>query len=156
MVDGPVDAQLVDGPPPTACVTKWLDGTVRFGTIATYGTLNTTSFERDPFVSHDELTIYWSSNRGGSTGGSDVYKATRANTTTTTWASIGIYPAASTDAADSKMSMTDDELYLVVSTNKNGTSNGMYNTVDVKDATRSATSMAFSSPLGTTYTSLQA
>lgn len=127
-----------------------MDGSIRFGNIAALAAVNGSSTERDPFASVDELTLYFYTNRGGTVGGADVYMATRSNTSQN-FGGVTRFASASTDASESKMSMTDDGLYLVVTSNKNGT-NG---TDDLLDATRTATSQPFSSPLGRTYTALE-
>jgi hypothetical protein len=53
-----------------------------FGAPQALTALNTQSVDGHPVVSHDGLTIYWSSTRtdGGAQGGTDIWRATRTST----------------------------------------------------------------------------
>lgn len=131
--------------PPTACIQKWLDGGFDLGGIDDLESIATTSIERDPFFAPDEQTVYFSSNRNGSLA-MDIYRATRSSPTGD-FSTATKYASANSDADDSKMSMTQDGLYLVVATNKGGTNGSQ----DLLDASRSANSGSFST-LARTYT----
>src|SRR5687768_16105313 len=76
--DGSIDAPI-DGPFQSTCLLAWLNDTISFQSPAELAAVNTTSFDRDPFVSADELTIWYSSGNSNSQGGSDVFEARRAN-----------------------------------------------------------------------------
>jgi Tol biopolymer transport system component len=133
--DGQVDASI-DTPPdgPEPCITRWFDGTIRFGTpLALAGVNSPADSDRDMFLTRDELTIYFASDRGGPL--EDVYVATRT--------AIGqpfvtpvVFAPASTAGDDTKMSMTDDGLLLVVATDRAG-GQGAF---DIWQATRSSAS----------------
>lgn len=144
-IDAPVD-MMVDDLMPTPCVQKWLAGGFTIGGIDDPDGFDTAAMERDPFLSPDELTIYFSSNRAGSQA-ADIYRATR-NTPTGVFSNTTKYASASSDADDSKMSMTRDGLYLIIATNKNGTNGSQ----DLLDASRAANAGTFSTP-GRTFTS---
>lgn len=147
VADAPADTRMIDAAPPTSCVQKWLDGSVRLGSLDEQNAIDTTSAERDPFLTADEKTIFFFSDRTGNLSG-DVYKATR-TTTTGDFGTVAKFTAASTTGAESKMSMTDDGLYFVVASNLDG----MSGSVDILDATRASTGDNFSQ-LGRTYTAL--
>ena len=53
-----------------------------FGTPQALTNLNTTTIDGHPVLSHDGLTLYWSSTRadGGAQGGTDIWTATRPST----------------------------------------------------------------------------
>ena len=138
---------MIDALPPTSCIQKWLDGSVRLGSINGIDDVNTTSIERDPFLTADEKTLFFFSDRTGNVNG-DIYRSTRTSTTGT-WTIPAKFAAANTANAESKMSMTDDGLYFVVASSDMGTSGS----IDVLDATRAATTDNFSM-LGRTYTAL--
>lgn len=145
--DAPIDTAVIDGPAPTSCIQKWLDGTVQLGSLDEKDDIDTTSTERDPFLSVDEKTIFFFSDRTGNVNG-DVYTATRSSTSAT-FGTVSKFTAANTSAAESKMSMTDDGLYFVVASTLNGTTGS----VDILDATRASAADNFSQ-LGRTYTTL--
>lgn len=143
--DAPLDARMIDAPPPTSCIQKWLDGSVRLGSIDLVDDVNTTSTERDPFLTADEKTLFFYSDRTGNLSG-DVYKSTRTSTTGA-WSTPAKFAAANTANYESKLSMTDDGLYFVVASSDMG----MSGSVDILDAKRPTTTDNFS-PLGRTYT----
>lgn len=145
VADAPVDTRMIDAAPPTACIQKWLDGSVRLGSIDEIDDVDTASVERDPFLTADEKTLFFYSDRAGNLSG-DVYKSTRTSTTDT-WSVPAKFAAASTVGSESKMSMTDDGLYFVVASNLGG----MSASFDILDATRASTGDNFT-PLGRTYT----
>jgi Tol biopolymer transport system component len=138
--DGGMDGRR-DGAPGATCVDAWRDGTIRFDAATPLATINTAGLERDPFLSADELTIYWSSDRAGSepSGGTDVWKATRA-TIIDAFGGAAIEPVASTaDGSETKVSFTANGLQLVVgSTHAPG-----IGAVDVWEATRATIGQSF-------------
>jgi hypothetical protein len=136
--DGPGDAppDSFVGPPPSACVTRWLTGDLDFSNPAflpqNLGILATTVRERDPFLSSDELMIFFT--RPGSGGDSDIVFAERP--------SIGA-PFGGTGAAtslndntgnESKVTMTANDLTGIVASGRGGGEGG----VDFWQATRGA------------------
>lgn len=146
--DAPTDTRMIDGAPPTSCIQKWLDGSVQLGSLDVKQEIGTTSTERDPFLSIDELTIYFYSDRTGNVNG-DVYRATRTSPTGA-FGTASKFTAANTASSDTKMSMTDDGLYFVIASNSGGTTGSF----DIFDASRASTSDNFSA-LGRTYTMLE-
>jgi Tol biopolymer transport system component len=115
MPDAPADV-TIDGPR-VPCHDQWLDGSIRFNTPTRIVELSSPYSDRDPYVTPDGLTIYFSTNRGDTaTGTNDIYTATRP-TLAMPFGTPAKFAAESTTASDGKMSMTDDGLRLVVSNN---------------------------------------
>jgi hypothetical protein len=128
--DGPVDTgdappDSFVGPPPSACVTRWLTGDLDFATPAFLpqptgigGSLVSADDDRDPFLSSNELVIYYT--RPGTGGDLDVVFAERA--------AIGLAfggtgtKTSLTDPAQSegKVAMTADDLTGIVSSRRAG------------------------------------
>jgi hypothetical protein len=75
--------------------------------------VNDSNNNHDPVVSHDGLTLYWSSDRPGGIGDHDVWMATRASTSTT-FGSVQHVPNVNTALFDapSFVSQDDCRLYL--------------------------------------------
>jgi Tol biopolymer transport system component len=128
-VTGGGDAAAIDADAPRGldgdamlggCAATWFAGTVHFGTPARLAELDVTGFERDPFLSPDELTIYYSSNQTGSLGGSDIYTATRSAIGATFGTASKFGPANSTSGYEGKLAMTPDGQIFVVSSNRTG------------------------------------
>jgi len=107
------------------CTGDWFGTNLHFTPRHKLTELATTHTERDPSLSHNELQIWFDSDRGGagSLGGSDVWTATR-----TTIADKFGTPVVATDASspqdDSKYAISEDELSYAVSSNRNGTKGG--------------------------------
>jgi len=146
--DGDADADLfgdADGAvTPATCVPSWIDGTIQFNTPTRIAELDDPSgFERDPSLLGNEKTIFFSSNRTGAQGGSDVYFATRTSVTAT-FGSPAIYaPASSTNGEDNKITMTSSELAFIVASTRTP-SHGMG--TDLWIATRPNTGAMFATP----------
>ncbi len=125
LVDGPIDA-----PPVTACTQRWRAGTVTLGAPVQIAELSSPAVDRDPSLMPNELTIYFSTYRDGTLNG-DVFVATRPSIA----AAFGTPQRQndiSSDAADTRFSMSADELTAVVGSNRAGTEGN----VDVWLATR--------------------
>lgn len=121
--DDAADA-MIDAPPSVTCIQKWLAQTIAFDMPAAITSINSTSYDRDPFLSPNELSIWFSSGGATSQGGGDIYIAKRANRS----AMFGApqrEPAFSTSGgAEGKMSMTENELFAVVSSTQSGGAGG--------------------------------
>jgi Tol biopolymer transport system component len=129
----------IDTPPDTAgesCMARWLDHTITFDAGTAIGELNTSGYERDPYLSPDELTVYFSSSRADSlpNGGDDIYIATRTSPTGTFITPIKYATASTATGNETKMSITADGKYLVVGSSQNGGDGG----VDVWEASAPA------------------
>ncbi len=124
LTDGSVVDMPVDGSFQNTCILAWLNHTIAFDTATELTTINSTSYDRDPFVSADELTIWWSSGNSNSLGGGDVFKATRANLAQSFGSSARDPDFSTTGAVESKMSMTSNRMYAVVSSTEQGGAGG--------------------------------
>jgi Tol biopolymer transport system component len=113
----PIDGGI-DGPPAASCLPRWYDGSVTFGPPTQITELAAPAIDRDPYLSPDELTIYFSAERPSSMSG-DIFTATRASLS----APFGP-PQRSADisssAYDSRFSMTSSELIAVVASDRSG------------------------------------
>lgn len=112
-----------------------------FGTLALVTGINdltTGIVDADPWLSADGLTMYFTSTRGGSAN-YDLYKATRANTTTTfaTPVAIGELNGANVDDAPV---VSNDGLEIFFASNRSSTSGGRN---DIWHATRSSPTDGF-------------
>jgi Tol biopolymer transport system component len=121
-VDAPVDGFV--GPTPTACVAKWLAGTMNLSNPATVGggpNIFTTQDERDPFVSFDGRVIYFTSINGGNN--TDVLFATRAQASGP-FGPAQIKAISDANRDDSKITLTEDDLTAFISTTRQGGGGG--------------------------------
>ncbi len=141
----PGDAPL-DAAPPSACMVKWMTGTVALTNPTQLTLLGSVFSDRDPFISSDDLRLYFSSERSG---GGDIYVASRSSPL----APFGL-PVVATDldsaSYDSRVSMTANELIAVEASDRPGTAGN----TDLWLATRTSTSDGFSgftrAPFGAT------
>lgn len=130
---GSHDSRSIDAPA-EPCLARWLDGSIRFDAPVLLDTLNSPQSDRDAFLTSDELTIYFSSERNAVNNG-DVFTSTRASVTAA-FPAPSMFVAATTPGYDSKLAMTDDELLFVVANDQTGTKGGP----DIWQSARSATS----------------
>ena len=112
------DAAL-DAPAATGCWGRWLDHTVRFAAPQSLATINSTAFDRDPFLAPDELSVFVSSIRTMALGSSDIWVATRASTAVAFDAPTLLLTVSST-GGESKFSFTANGLYGVVGSDRTG------------------------------------
>jgi hypothetical protein len=120
------DAATPEGPQDTTgmeqvqrtCWPQWHDHSIRFTApveLPNIGSANTT--DRDPSLSYDELTMYFSSIRG-IRGDADIYKSTRLDTSSA-FGAPALVDSLSIDAFDdTRMAITKDDLHVVFSTNR--------------------------------------
>ena len=121
----------IDVPPRENCYAQWFDGTIRFDTPIELPNVNSAQFDRDPYLTADELQFFVSSGRQGGMGGT-VWIAKRPSTMVafspptveSTFESVG---------DETKLSITADGLYAVVGSNRDTP-----NSVDVWEASRAA------------------
>jgi Tol biopolymer transport system component len=118
---------------PSTCMARWLTHTIQFQPPTRLGLSATTSFERDPFLSHDEKTIYFSSNRSPATN-ADIFVATRPNLGAAFGSPTRFTVANDAAAYDGKLAMSTDELTFVVSSDRTGTQGGADLWVSVRTA----------------------
>jgi Tol biopolymer transport system component len=123
--------------------------TTRMSTSAPFGPpvdlgppVNTGSAESHPDISSDGLSLYFSSNRPGTCGTSDLWAATRTTTTAPFSSPARLPTPVNGCAADEEPSISADGLALFFSSNRAG-SDGY----DLWVATRSATSRRLGRPV---------
>jgi Tol biopolymer transport system component len=124
------------------CWDHWHDGTATLGDVKNLGLGLQNVVDRDPWVTRDERSLYFASNRLGSNN-ADIFVATR-DTTSDPFGT----PARPTDFTnintsgfnESKCSMTSDELLVVFASDKMRASPGDF---DLYQATRATVGDAF-------------
>lgn len=115
--DAPSDGGS-DGPPAGPCLARWYDGTVALAAPTLVAGLGSLAVDRDPFLTPDELTIYFSTERNVVTSG-DVYTATR--TSLTAPFSVPLRDGdLSSMGYDSRFTMTANQLIGVVASSRTG------------------------------------
>jgi hypothetical protein len=122
--DGPAtDAPTTDGvtvdSPTVTCLERWRNGSIAFGSPTHLAVLGDSDVDRDPYLTPDELTIYFSTIRAG-TQSTDVYAATRSSITATFGAPQRQGNISSADP-DTRVSMTANELTAAVASSRAGT-----------------------------------
>jgi len=146
--DGPRDggADALDAPVQSACLAKWMAGTVQLSNPVPLSTLGSVFSDRDPYIAPDNLHLYFSSERSG---GGDVYVATRTSVSDP-FDSPVVASDLTSASYDSRISMTRNGLVVVESTDR-PVGAGL---TDLWIATRSSTSNVFSNftrmPFGAT------
>jgi hypothetical protein len=136
------------------CIPMWMDGSIAFYPPVPLATLNTTTVERDPFLSLDELTIYFSREHDVQSGGvdADIYTATRANIGD----SFGVataFDVVNTTSYESKMSISMDGLALIINRGLTGGGSDLYiaTRANVADPWTSPTNTELLDELNTFY-----
>jgi hypothetical protein len=119
--DAPGDAPI-DGPLPTTCLLAWFNHTIAFDQGTAIATTSSTSYERDPFVSADELTLWFSS--GGANSQGDVFVAVRSSIGDPFGSPVRDDAFSTSGGAESKMSMTSARTFAVFASNMSGGSGG--------------------------------
>ncbi len=137
--DAPPDSMVA--PPPTPCVQKWLDGTMTFTNSATLkaanGSLFTFAQERDPFLSSDELTLFFA--RQSASNDADVFSTSRETLDGNFATPSANMSLSDTQQDDSKIGMTGDDLTVIVASNRAGGAGG----ADLWQSTRASANAAF-------------
>lgn len=145
--DGPpgvlVDAPPIDGPGPTpdaapiSCWPRWLAGTPTLSGTRALTAVNSSSYDRDPSLSPDGLTLYLSSDRTGSQNG-DVWSASRASLTAAFGAAT-LETSVSSGSAETRISFTADGLIAALGSSRTGTEGG----IDIFLASRASVGLPF-------------
>jgi hypothetical protein len=142
--DAAVDA-MPDAPPDAmaTCMERWLAHTPRFATPVKLASVSGSGTDRDPFLSDDELTIYFTSDRSGS--GTFLYQATRPAI-----GSAFSSPAKVTEIDNGgdcgKFSMMQNGLYAVFASGRMGSGGG---SIDVWETSRANTGAPWGAPVQT-------
>jgi Tol biopolymer transport system component len=133
--DAPGDVP-VDTPP--SCEARWAAHTIHFTTPVPIAELNTSGYERDPYLSPDELTIMYSTDRTGGMGGDDIWTAKR-TALGAPFQTPTLMPDVNSTGDETKLSMTSNGLLVVIGSNRTGGQGG----TDLWQGVRSSASGAF-------------
>ncbi len=96
------------------------DAASAFSAVSQLSSINSTAIDQLPWLSADELIIYFASNRGGSM---DVYSATRGARTDAFGFAAPVTELNST-ASDNRVTLTQDELVAILATDRPGAAGG--------------------------------
>jgi hypothetical protein len=133
--DAPGDVP-VDTPP--SCEARWRTHAIHFAPPVPITELNTPGYERDPYLSPDELSIAYSTDRTGGMGGDDIWIAKRTAIGAPFQTPIP-RPDINSTSDETKFSMTSNGLLVVIGSNRAGGQGGM----DIWQGVRSSASGAF-------------
>jgi WD40-like Beta Propeller Repeat len=133
--DGPIDGQ---GGGATDCFGHWLAGNPVISTPQELTTLSTTSSERDPWISLDGLTLYFASNRAGT---SDIYLASRASKTQPFGNTTLLVNLRTGNHDEDRPALTEDQKMFVMASDKAG-----LGVADIYFAIRPNTTQDFGTP----------
>jgi hypothetical protein len=109
----------VDTVPGANCYQKWFDGTIRFGTPTLLANVNANGYDRDPFLTADELVLYFSSVRDPDNLTGDMLVAKRPSTGVP-FAAAQTESEFSSTGFESKVSITADGRYAVIGSDRAG------------------------------------
>jgi len=126
---------LRDGTVAVSCLPKWKDGSVQLGSAAELSQLVVGNYDDDPFVTPDDLTLYFD---GMGSASEDIFASTRARAGDP-WGTPAVVPSLSSTADESKTSITGDGLDAFISS----TIAGGVGNLDVWEAMRADTQSAF-------------
>lgn len=147
--DGPqaTDARVIDGAPDApavTCMDHWMAHDVRFQPPTSILELDTPDYERDAWLTDNELNIYFSAVRVDSlpTNQQDIYTANRSEIGDPFGPATKFTGASTATGAEGKMTMTGDGTQLFVASNVTG------------NGSRGATDIWFSSKNGTGWAAL--
>ncbi|MEO8180940.1 MAG: hypothetical protein ABI895_19065 [Deltaproteobacteria bacterium] len=119
-------------------VAKRASPAVQFNTVSELTTINSTARDDRPWVSPDELTIYFSSQRASSSD--DLWRATRTTPSNAFGTPVAVTELNSA-GNDAGIFLTADGLVALFGSDRSGSSG-----VDIYRATRASTSTPFSTP----------
>jgi WD40-like Beta Propeller Repeat len=126
-IDAPIDA------PPPRC-----DPSKPFGTATAVAELNSTAQDLSPWLTADELTVYFASSRAGGVGVFDIYLATRTDRTAA-WSAPALVAGVNTINSEMRPVLTGDGLTMYAEQENNGGP-----TRQITVATRASTTAGFS------------
>lgn len=130
--DGPAADAPVDAPPAPRC-----DPNKPFGAPVAVNALNSNANDLSPWLTEDELTVYFASTRAGGVGGLDIYVATRPDRMSG-WGTPAILAGVNTTASEARPTLTADGLTMYAVQTPVGSTDS-----DIVVATRSSPSASF-------------
>lgn len=128
--------QQIDAPRAN-CYAEWLAHTIRFGPAVPIAEVNSTMFDRDPFLSPDELSLWVSSGRNQNAD--DLFIARRSSRTAA-FNNPALDGDFNSSAGESKLSITQDGLFAVVGSTQGGSA-----ALDVWEFSRATSNATWSS-----------
>ncbi len=105
-------------------------------------TVNSSSFDVNPAITADGLSLFFSSNRSGGRGGYDLYVTTRATASDPWGAPVNLGPTVNSSSNDYEPSITDDGLSLFFGSTRPGGSGS----IDIYVTTRTTTQEDWGGP----------
>jgi len=110
-----------------SCLPHWMDHTIQIDPPVALAALDTPTYERDPFLSPDGLTIYFSAVRPDSLPATyeDVYTATRSSLSAPFDTAVRFAAGSSMDGYETKISFTTDGKDLLVGSSHTGGKGGL-------------------------------
>jgi hypothetical protein len=117
------------------CNSKWRNGTIRFGTPVAVTAVNSTVFDRDPFLLPDELTLWVSSGRAGGANGSSAVWIAKRTVATAAFDPPAVDATFDSNFEETKLSITEDGKFAVIGSTRTGSQ-----AVDVWEASRATPS----------------
>ena len=82
--------------------------------------VNTSSYDYDPFISPDGLSLYFCSNKSGGYGGLDLWLTTRATTSSSWGTPVNLGPVVNSSNSDYAPSLSPDGLLLLFTSTRPG------------------------------------
>ena len=137
--DGFANECVSDMAEPLTCLERWKTDVVHFGAVTDLG-VNSPQDDRDPWMSSAGNTLLFSSTRGGTTTGADIYLASRADTTVP-FGAPAIVGSLSSAQSDSRTTVSADLLTIYFNSSRAGGKGGS----DVWRATRTTPTSGLSS-----------
>ncbi|MEO8552638.1 MAG: hypothetical protein ABI678_21825 [Kofleriaceae bacterium] len=122
-IDGASDTGSDSGGVPQSCITSWFGPSLHFTPRRHLDPLATSHTERDPTLSHNELQIWFQSDRGGGPGGTDVFTATR-SAIDQPFGTPVVFTDASSAQDEGRYAISADELSYAISSSRAGTHGG--------------------------------
>ena len=107
-------ALLAAATAPASASPRWSD----WSTPVPLSTLNTAAEEQTPAVSKDGLALYFSSDRSGGQGGTDIWISSRASSADPWGAPVNLGSAVNTAGAEGGPALSRDQHWLFLGSNR--------------------------------------
>lgn len=121
------------------CYARWRDGSIQFGEPSPITEVNSTEYDRDPYLSLDERTLWLSSVRSG---GNEQLLVARRGSRAEPFSPPVVDAEFDSDAAETKISFSEDGLYAALGSNRTGSSG-----VDVWASSRASVADPWPAPV---------
>lgn len=108
-----------DAPSGATCFARWLDHTVAFENIHRITALGSSALDRDPYISHDQRSLFFSTERDAAAD-ANVYVARRASVADEFAAPEVVAMGINSRGYDTRIALSRDELTVIVSSTRDG------------------------------------